>query len=103
MHIAILFCLLFLSMPCDIRSPIISGFGGIRFPHIKGSDSLSSKDYLILQIIFVNNLGTGPGEFGRKNFKNRFGQPYFCQQKEDYNLQYVSDDKREGGTHLTTS
>jgi hypothetical protein len=23
-----------------------SGFGGIRFPHVEGSDSLSLKDYL---------------------------------------------------------
>jgi hypothetical protein len=81
MHIAILFCLLFLSMPCDIRSPIISGFGGIRFPHIKRSDSLSSKDYLILQIIFVNNLGTGPGESGRKNFKKQIRSTIFLSTK----------------------
>jgi hypothetical protein len=28
-------------------TPVISGFGGIRFPHVKGSDTLSFKDYLI--------------------------------------------------------
>ena len=31
------------------------GFGGIRFPHVKGFDSLSLKDYLISQIIFVDS------------------------------------------------
>ena len=34
-------------------------FGGIRFPHVKGSDSLSFKDYLISSIIFANNIGAG--------------------------------------------
>jgi hypothetical protein len=31
------------------------GFGGIRFPHAKGSDFLSFKDYFISQIIFVDS------------------------------------------------
>ena len=31
------------------------GFGGIRFPHVKGSDSLSFKDYLISEIMFVGS------------------------------------------------
>lgn len=41
-------------------TPVISGFGGIRFPHVKGFDSLSFKDFLISPIIFVYNLGAGP-------------------------------------------
>ena len=36
------------------------GFGGIRFPHVKGSDSLSFRDYLISATIFVNILAAGP-------------------------------------------
>jgi hypothetical protein len=34
------------------------GFGGIRFPHVKGFEYWSFKDYLISQIIAV--LGAGP-------------------------------------------
>ncbi|MFL6486571.1 MAG: hypothetical protein ACJ71D_07690 [Nitrososphaera sp.] len=35
------------------------GFGGIRFPHLNGADSLSFKDYLISPSIFSSNLGAG--------------------------------------------
>jgi hypothetical protein len=41
------------------------GFGGIRFPHVKGFDSLSFKDYLISQtILWIIRCGPkGPRVF----------------------------------------
>jgi hypothetical protein len=46
------------------RSSVISGFGGIRFPHVRGLDSSSFKDYLIIPRILLDNLGVGPSGFG---------------------------------------
>jgi hypothetical protein len=37
------------------RMQLEGSFGGIRFPHVEGFDSLSFKDYLLSQIIFVDN------------------------------------------------
>jgi len=48
---------------------MISGPVGIRFPHVKGSDSLSFKDYLISSIIFANNIGAGPQGLSKKTFR----------------------------------
>jgi hypothetical protein len=43
-----------------IDNVVGSQFVGIRSLHVKESDSLSFKDYLISAIILVNNLGAGP-------------------------------------------
>src|SRR5215207_6409895 len=48
------------------------GFGGIRFPHVKGSDSLSFRDFLISPIIFVYNLDAGPRAACRYRFLKMF-------------------------------
>jgi hypothetical protein len=39
------------------KNTYISGFGGIKFLHLKGFDYWSFKDYLIQEIVFVYDLG----------------------------------------------
>jgi hypothetical protein len=50
------------------------GFGGIRFPHVKGSDSLSFKGYLISSIILANNIGAGSEGLSKKPSKFRLDE-----------------------------
>ncbi|MDQ3873524.1 MAG: hypothetical protein M3258_07955 [Thermoproteota archaeon] len=55
----------------DMRSSsIITGFGGIRFLHVKGFDSLGFKDQ-ITALTFVTDLGVGPGIRQKKPSKLR--------------------------------